>query len=70
MATSGTFAFNFDLGEAIEEAFERAGLELRSAYDYKTARRSIEPLMLAGSPDGIFRHLDNQAAAFVRMVSK
>ena len=36
MATSGTFAFNLDLGEAIEEAFERAGLELRSGYDYKT----------------------------------
>ena len=30
MATSGTFAFNLDLSDAIEEAFERAGLELRS----------------------------------------
>ena len=37
MATSETFDFNLDLGDAIEEAFERAGLELRSGYDYRTA---------------------------------
>ena len=46
MATSGTFAFNIDLSDSIEEAFERAGLELRSGYDYRTARRSIDLLML------------------------
>lgn len=46
MTTSGTFAFNLDLGDAIEEAFERAGLEARSGYDYRTARRSIDLLML------------------------
>jgi hypothetical protein len=53
MATSGTFAFNLDLGEAIEEAFERAGLELRSGYDYKTARRSIDLLMLEWQNRGL-----------------
>ncbi len=41
MAPSGTANFNLDLADIIEEAFERAGLELRSGYDYKTARRSI-----------------------------
>ena len=46
MATSGTYTFNLDIGDAIEEAFEKAGLELRSGYDYKTARRSLNLLML------------------------
>ena len=46
MATSGTFAFNLDIGEAIEEAFENIGVELRTGYDYKTARRSIDLLTL------------------------
>jgi len=53
MATSGTYAFNLDLSEAIEEAFERAGLELRSGYDYKTARRSIDLLMLEWQNKGL-----------------
>jgi hypothetical protein len=53
MANSGTFYFNLDLGEAIEEAFERAGLELRSGYDYKTARRSIDLLMLEWQNRGL-----------------
>lgn len=46
MATSGTTIFNLDMVEAIEEAFERAGIESRTGYDMKTARRSIN-LMLA-----------------------
>jgi|TARA_R100000329_G_C7617311_1_gene219234 hypothetical protein len=46
MATSGTYNFNLDLGEIMEEAYERCGLELRSGYDYKTARRSLNLLML------------------------
>ena len=46
MATIGTYAFNLDLGDAIEEAFERACLQLRGGYDYRTARRSIDLLML------------------------
>tara|TARA_R110002073_G_scaffold86653_3_gene205779 strand:+ start:384 stop:1067 length:684 start_codon:yes stop_codon:yes gene_type:complete len=41
MATSNTATFNLDLADIIEEAYERAGLELRSGYDYATARRSI-----------------------------
>jgi hypothetical protein len=41
MATSGTSAFNMDLTEIVEEAFERAGGELRTGYDLRTASRSL-----------------------------
>ena len=41
MATSGTTAFNMDLTEIVEEAFERAGGELRTGYDLRTASRSM-----------------------------
>ncbi|MGA1296952.1 MAG: hypothetical protein ACO3X1_16720 [Burkholderiaceae bacterium] len=46
MATSGTATFNLDLSELVEEAFERAGTELRTGYDLRTARRSLN-LMFA-----------------------
>jgi hypothetical protein len=46
MTTSGTTTFNLDLNEAVEEAFERCGSELRTGYDLRTARRSLN-LMLA-----------------------
>ena len=46
MATSGTRAFNLDVGEIIEEAYERCGIEVRTGYDAKTARRSLN-LMFA-----------------------
>lgn len=46
MTTSGTTNFNLDLGDIFEEAYERCGLELRSGFDYRTARRSLNLLML------------------------
>jgi hypothetical protein len=46
MTTSGTSAFNLDLTEIVEEAFERVGSEMRTGYDLKTARRSLN-LMFA-----------------------
>ena len=46
MATSGSTDFEPNVAEFVEEAFERCGLELRTGYDLKTARRSIN-LMLA-----------------------
>ena len=46
MTTSGTATFNLDLTEIVEEAFERAGSELRTGYDLRTARRSLN-LMFA-----------------------
>lgn len=41
MATSGTRTFNLDVAEAIEEAYERCGLEVRTGYDAISARRSL-----------------------------
>jgi len=46
MATSGSTDFELNVADYIEEAFERCGLEVRTGYDLKTARRSLN-LMLA-----------------------
>lgn len=46
MATSGSTDFELDVADYIEEAFERCGLEVRTGYDLKTAKRSLN-LMLA-----------------------
>lgn len=46
MTTSGSKTFELDVTEYIEEAFERCGLEVRTGYDLKTAKRSLN-LMLA-----------------------
>ena len=48
-----TYAFNLDLGDAIEEAFERAGSELKSGYDYRTARRSLNLMFLEWQNRGL-----------------
>ena len=53
MATSGTTTFNLDILELVEEAFERAGLELRQGYDLATARRSLNIMMLEWQNRGI-----------------
>jgi hypothetical protein len=53
MTTSGTTAFNLDFPEIVEEAFERAGSELRSGYDLKTARRSMNLLLADWSNRGV-----------------
>lgn len=53
MTTSGTAAFNMDLTEIVEEAFERAGSELRSGYDLRTARRSLNLLFADWANRGI-----------------
>ena len=46
MATSGSVNFELDVADYIEEAFERCGLEVRTGYDLKSAKRSLN-LMLA-----------------------
>ena len=46
MTTTGTVAFNLDMNDLIEEAFERCGLEVRSGYDFRTARRSLNLLTI------------------------
>ena len=53
MATSGTSSFNLDLTEIVEEAFERAGSELRSGYDLRTARRSLNLMFAEWANRGI-----------------
>ena len=53
MATSGVANFNLDLSEIVEEAFERCGAELRTGYDLRTARRSLNLLFADWANRGI-----------------
>ena len=53
MSTSGTTNFNLDLNNLIEEAFERCGTELRTGYDMRTARRSLNLLTVEWANRGI-----------------
>ena len=53
MTTTGTVAFNLDMNDLIEEAFERCGAELRSGYDFRTARRSLNLLTIEWANRGI-----------------
>ena len=53
MATSGTTAFNMDFAEIAEEAWERAGREMRSGYDLATARRSMNLMTIEWQNRGI-----------------
>jgi hypothetical protein len=51
--TSGSSAFNLDLTELVEEAYERAGSELRTGYDLRTARRSLNIMFADWANRGI-----------------
>lgn len=51
--TSGISSFNLDLSEIVEEAFERAGGELRTGYDLRTARRSLNLLFADWANRGV-----------------
>jgi len=53
MTTIGQSVFNLDLNDLVEEAFERAGLELRTGYDMRTARRSLNLLTIEWANRGI-----------------
>ena len=53
MATSGTTAFNMDILDMVEEAYERAGMELRTGYELKSARRSMQLMALEWGNRGI-----------------
>jgi len=53
MTTSGTSTFNLDLNNLVEEAFERCGAELRTGYDMRTARRSLNLLTIEWANKGI-----------------
>jgi hypothetical protein len=51
--TSGLTAFNLDLNELVEDAFERCGSELRTGYNFRTARRSLNMLTIEWANRGI-----------------
>jgi len=53
MTTSGTTLFNPDLSEIIEESYERIGKEIRTGYEFKTARRSLNYLLTSWANQGI-----------------
>lgn len=53
MSTTGTSVFNLDVNDLIEEAFERCGAELRTGYDFRTARRSLNLLTIEWANKGI-----------------
>ena len=53
MTTSGTSTFNLNLNELFEEAFERCGVEMRTGYDFRTARRSLNILTIEWANKGI-----------------
>lgn len=53
MTTSGSTAFNMDFTEIAEEAWERAGREMRSGYDLRTARRSMNLMTIEWQNRGI-----------------
>ena len=53
MTTSGTASFNLDLGDIIEEAYARCGSEVRSGWDFKTARISLNLMFMDWASRGI-----------------
>lgn len=53
MTTTGSTAFNLDFTEIAEEAYERAGREMRSGYDLRTARRSMNLMTIEWANRGL-----------------
>ena len=53
MTVSGSTDFELDVSEYIEEAFERCGVEVRTGYDLKTARRSLNLLLAEWANRGL-----------------
>ena len=53
MATSGTTAFNLDISEIMEESYDLCGLELRSGYSYRSAKRALNLVFLEWQNKGL-----------------
>lgn len=53
MPTSGTATWNIEIVDVVEEAYERAGLEARTGYDYRTALRSLNIMSAEWSNRGL-----------------
>ena len=52
-STTGTTVFDLDMNDLIEEAFERCGQELRTGYNFRTARRSLNILTIEWANRGL-----------------
>ena len=65
MATSSSRDFDLDVAEIIEEAYERCGLEMRTGYDAKTARRSLNLMFAEWANRGLNLWTVNQGTASV-----
>jgi len=65
MTTSSSTDFEPNVAEFVEEAFERCGLELRTGYDLKTARRSINLMLAEWSNRGLNQWTIEQATETV-----
>ena len=59
MATSGTTAFDLDIDEIIQEAYERCGMTARTGYGLKSARRSLNILFSEWSKSRGMAFLEN-----------
>ena len=53
MATSGTTTFNLDIGDILEEAYDLCGMEMRSGYDYRSAKRALNLVFLEWQNKGL-----------------
>jgi len=66
VAVNTAITFTPDVGDIVEEAFERAGLDLRSAYDLRSARRSLDLMLLEWQNRGInLWTIDQQNSGFL-----
>lgn len=65
MTLSGTKTFELDVADYIEEAFERCGLEVRTGYDARTARRSLNLLLAEWANRGLNRWTIDDVTASV-----
>ena len=52
-STTGTTVFDLNMNDLIEEAFERCGQELRTGYNFRTARRSLNILTIEWANRGL-----------------
>lgn len=53
MALSGTYTFNLDINDIVEEAYERCGTEFKTGYQLRTAKRALDLMLLDWVNDGI-----------------
>jgi len=65
MATSSSRDFDLDVAEIIEEAYERCGLEMKTGYDAKTARRSLNLMFAEWANRGLNMWTVNQGTVSV-----